>query len=276
VIPTGDTDANAEATKLLEEHIAEYSNSQSPITARDLRANDPIQLFLESELADIYDVQYIRKAGEGAQGRPARKVFSNEFAAQAALSFWYGKSNEAKASKKLLFEREISARPGFYEDLFKEGITTSEYILLPTLLLSKQKPVIRKVRDKRSRGLHKALNLLALAVVGDAIKQKVHIGSVPSSSANVKQELKKIIERAETLSDAQVNKIWKPVFADLIKVVNARRTRQAKSEGIAADAVSARNVIVGMKYTDPTLRSQIWRRGEIKKLPRVLKNALEL
>ena len=275
VIPTRQEGEDQGTAMELEEHIAEYSNSQSPITPRDLRANDPVQVFIERECDDIYNIQYVRKAGEGPGVRQPKRVISNEVAAQAALSFWSGKSYEAKAQKKLIFEKAKSARPGFYEEIFVEGQTTAEYILLPALFLANQSEYVRKVKKKQVRGLYKALNLIALAVVGDGFKRITRIAASPSSAKVVKDELARDINRLQALGERKSDTFWKQVFANLAKVVQARRSRQARMEHVRIGQITPRNVILGMRYTDKGVKDEIWRRRNIKQVPNKLKDMLE-
>jgi hypothetical protein len=168
IIPTKRPGSTEDEAHELEEHIAEYSNSQTPIRPRDLRSNDAVQFAVERIMSEVYGLKYIRKVGEepALRGRPSQDRVDNERAAQAALAFWFGLSYEAKAKRKLIFEREGSATPGYYDRIFNDN-TAAEYLLLPYLLWESQYERLISTASHTLGGTYRNLDLLALAVVGD-------------------------------------------------------------------------------------------------------------
>lgn len=277
VIPTAVVAPSASTVngKSLEESIAEYSNSQTPITARDLRANDPVQRLIEHELLEIYQMKYIRKVGDtSGQGQPSRKVVKNDQAAQAALAFWYGRSQDAKAKKKLLFEKSSSATPGYYDQLFTDD-TSAEYILMPHILWQTQRPLLKKIKkNKAKKGLRRALDLFATAIVGDVFQGMTGIGPGPVRTQEAKDKMKQVIKKAGVLTEKERPELWNPIFNDLTLVVERRREEQAKGEEVDPSDISLRNVTVKMDYADEELRDTIRALPSVKTLPTKLRRSL--
>lgn len=113
--------------------IARYTNSQTPITHRDLRATEPEQ----GHLKEVFekDWKYFLEVKKGEWSRrldrdPSFKVkfdepfvFSNERSAQAYIAFWQNQPAFAKASKKKIFAEEA-----LYQSIF--GRETPPELLL--------------------------------------------------------------------------------------------------------------------------------------------------
>lgn len=274
IIPTSlEFSADPENARLLEEHIAEYSNSQTPIEPRDLRANDSVQREIERVLSTVYTLRYIRKVGEqrGSPGRPgiSRRV-DNEKAAQAALAFWWNYSYEAKAKKRLIFEKKQSAMKGYYEMIFN-GQTTAEYVLLPFLFWDQTRQFIRKHANKEFRGPYKALDLLAVAVVGDALRRRYHLLPTTSNSQKIVDLLGQSVRALQGSRETDRRKLWKNVFSGLYKTAERRQKTEARRLHKDIEKVYMRNIILGMKYTMPEVRREIHHRPEIKRVPSLLK-----
>jgi hypothetical protein len=277
VIPTriSPSDNAPEKARILEEHIAEYSNSQTPITPRNLRANDPIQQEIDRILSEVYGLKYIRKVGwePALRGRPSAQRIDNEEAAQASLSFWHGLSFEAKTRTRLLFEKETSAASGFYEKVFNEG-TTAEYVLLPYLFWDNQYLFIKTISNDYQRGAYRNLDLMAVAVVGDAFKDVSKIGPTASRAEEAINTLKLAIENIRNLKKKTTKELWKPIMEGLLELVEERRSAEAKRTGKSEDMISIRNVVVKMRYTDPEVMNEIGRKVDVDKLRKTLKDSL--
>lgn len=276
VIPTA-RDASPEAdetAKLLEEHIAEYSNSQTPIRPRDLRANDPVQIEIERIFSEVYDLTYVRKVGL-APGRPPRQRVDMKDAAQAALSFWHGLAQEAKTKSSLIFEKVTSAPPGYYEKVFTQGKTKSEYVLLPFLLWDNEYEFIKRVTHDYEESAFEYLDLLALAVVGEQFKAIFGLGPSPSASEASTKRLKCAIDEVNSWSPRRrvqnAKRIWKPILESLLQVAESIRTSEARRNGLDPEDISFRNIAVKMKFTDGSLFRQIMQKPRVKSCRRVLR-----
>ncbi len=97
--------------------IAEYTNSQTPVTGRDLRSNDEVQRKLESEfnaLGYIYERKFIQHSPTDDLSR----VIDSEKAGQMLMAYNNGMPAEAKNRKSLVFGKE-------YENIFTDSLTAS-------------------------------------------------------------------------------------------------------------------------------------------------------
>lgn len=263
IIPT--SSETSDKSRLLEEHIAEYSNSQTPITPRDLRANDPVQQQIERLAWEQYDLKYIRKVGQipGQLGRPSgRDRIDNEDAAQATLSFWFGQSWDAKLNRKLLFELSTSAAEGFYDKIFKENLTTPEYVLLPAMLWDFEYKFIdslKKEEDKPRKGVYRGTDLLAMTIFGELFRDANGLPSKPTTSSRVRSALSSAIFDLKNLrlqgGESEAKRCWKPILEAIYKVVEKRRRAEAKRRGVELDDVSQRNIYVNFKY--PEVKKEI-------------------
>lgn len=99
--------------------IAEYTNSQNPVTSRDIRSIDFVQQKLEMELKDM-GYFYERKTNQYENEAKERRIDS-EKAGQAMLAFYYKCPNEAKNNKTKVFGDK-------FEVIFNENITAEELL----------------------------------------------------------------------------------------------------------------------------------------------------
>jgi hypothetical protein len=123
---------------ILGQQIARFTNSQSPITGRDLRATDPEQAKFREELSRDWHLFYEAKRSEWKRRIEQNKAFkqnfmwpyvvSNEVAGQMYLAFWLQRPAAAKSHKKDIFEND-----GLYRSIFGVG-TSAESLLLPVFL----------------------------------------------------------------------------------------------------------------------------------------------
>ncbi len=119
-------------------NIARYTNSQTPITPRDLHSNDPEQMRLKKAFQK--DWAYFLEVKKGEWDRrlelnreikhnyDAPFFFTNEKCGQAFVAFWNNEPASAKAKKRQMFEDENR-----YQSIFGFGVPP-EALLLPMLL----------------------------------------------------------------------------------------------------------------------------------------------
>lgn len=121
--------------------IAEYTNSQNPVSSRDIRSVDVTQLKLAKEL-EILGYFYERKKGQYF-GKLKSKRIDAEKAGQALTAFFNKLPAEAKNDKKSIFSQK-------YDDVFTDEIT-SDSILLATRLFN-------EIESRKKQELKKAEN----------------------------------------------------------------------------------------------------------------------
>ncbi|HEV2317096.1 MAG TPA: AIPR family protein [Thermoplasmata archaeon] len=133
IIPKVDGDTGS-----LSRSVARYTNSQTPITFRDLHSTDPEQGRLKSVLGRDWSLFLEVKKGEWKRrlerDRSLKLSYvkplpvSNEEMAQASAAFWRHEPVFATASKRQLFSDDT-----WYTSIFSEA-NSPESLLLPTLL----------------------------------------------------------------------------------------------------------------------------------------------
>jgi hypothetical protein len=275
-IPTKEPGSTQLGSSMLEERIAEYSNSQSPITARDLRSNDAVQKEIQRAISELYGEDYVRKVGvvPGLQGRPARDRIDMLEAAMVALSFWHGMSWEAKHEKRLIFELKNSATPGYYERIFNDD-TPAQYIYLPWLFYDAAYAVIGATPDKNTKGAYRSLDLLAVALVGDCYKMVTGLGSKPKRSRHSVDLLKSNISMLRQSSEKSRQRIWKLAFKSLHSIAEKKRMAQAKREKVDIDDISLLNVISGIRFSDTAFKKAVAKKPEIRQIRKILSELLK-
>jgi hypothetical protein len=117
--------------------IAEYTNSQNPVSSRDIRSIDFIQEKLDSEFQAL-GYYYERKKSLYAD-KPKNKRIDAEKAGQVLMSFFNELPGEAKNDKRLIFREE------YYDKVFSDDIT-AEKVLLGVKLFDKIEEVKAKVK----------------------------------------------------------------------------------------------------------------------------------
>ena len=253
IIPTTQSDSpDLERTRELESKIAEYSNSQTQITARDLRSNDEVQRAIERISMEVYGLKYVRKIGEEGETKwPSKYRVDNYEAAQAALSFWHGMSNEASTKARLLFEEGKGPKKGYYEKIFTKS-TTAEYVLLPYLLWVSQDSLLKKAPAK-VKGSYKNLDLFAISAMGDILVKKWRLPRSPSRAGRQEKYLScGIGDIRGLIADKHVRKLrklWRPIFEVLNEDVERRRKIESKAKNKPISQVAPRNITVKMHYT---------------------------
>ena len=275
VIPTGASGQEGiEQVRQLERKIAEYSNSQTQITTRDLRSNDEVQRAIERLSMEVYGLKYVRKVGEtGEKQWPRKYRVDNYEAGQAALSFWRGLANEATTKARLIFESTKGPKKGFYELIFTDS-TTPEYVIFPYLLWESQSALIKKALA-RVKSPYQSLDLFALSVMGDLFISEWNLAKSPSRSRRQERFLQCAIESIRDLiyekHDRKLRRLWRPIFEVLNAEVEQRRRSESKVRKLPLGQVTPRNIIVKMHY-DKTLQNVVITNPKIKSLKKHLRN----
>lgn len=122
---------------LYSSYIAEYTNSQNPVTTRDIRAIDPIQQKLETELLNK-GYFYERKKNQ-YDGKPKNKRIDSEKIGQALMACYNKMPNEAKNDKKLIFGNK-------YDNVFNSNINADKVLYVYNLYedIEKKRQVVKK------------------------------------------------------------------------------------------------------------------------------------
>ena len=275
IIPTAMAgEADQESVRRLERKIAEYSNSQTQITTRDLRSNDEIQRAIERVCKEVYGLKYVRKIGEEGETKwPSKYRVDNYEASQAALAFWHGLSNEASTKARLIFEEAKGPKRGYYEKVFKKE-TTAEYVLLPYLLWVSQNSLMKNLRP-RFKGVYRNIDLFALSAIGDLLVEKWKIPRSPSTGKRQVKRLQCGIEDIRGLIDnkheRKLRRLWRPIFAVVGDEVERRRSAEAKVKDVPLSQVTPRNIAVKVHYPRD-LRSVVMADKRIKSLRTQLGN----
>lgn len=105
---------------LYSSHIAEYTNSQNPVTSRDIRSIDFIQQKLETE---FYNMGYFYERKKNQyENKPKKRRIDAEKAGQALMAFYNNMPSEAKNDKRLIFGNK-------YENVFNVNINAEKVLL---------------------------------------------------------------------------------------------------------------------------------------------------
>ena len=119
-------------------HIAESTNSQTPIKSRDLRANDFIQRQLEQSFLDLGYFYERKRAQYQGQGRDRRIDLMT--AGQACLAYYLEQPEVAKKDKARIVGDQ-------YDEVFNDEVTAAK-ILTPVMLLKDVEARKRMVQEK--------------------------------------------------------------------------------------------------------------------------------
>ncbi|MCF6297990.1 MAG: AIPR family protein [Flavobacteriaceae bacterium] len=144
--------------------VAEYTNNQNPVTNRDVRSIDIIQIKLEKEL-QAYGFYYERKKNQYETKSKAKRIDSEKFA-QAYLAYYLNMPGEAKNKKSIIFSNK-------YSEIFNDLLTAEDVLFIFNLYqdienkkfeLKKDKPYLTHAtyyimyfikilnKDKKSKG----------------------------------------------------------------------------------------------------------------------------
>lgn len=119
--------------------IAEYTNSQNPVSNRDIHAIDVIQVKLGEDLRN-FGYFYERKKNQ-FDSEIKEKRIDSEKVGQAMLAFYLEKPGEAKNKKSIIFGQE-------YSNIFNDNLTASKVIEIITLYREIEKRKIENAKIK--------------------------------------------------------------------------------------------------------------------------------
>lgn len=122
--------------------ISETTNSQTPVTTRDLHANDRIQRKLEDEFRSL-GYFYERKANQYEQESASQRL-NNELLAQLHLAYYMDMPSEAKNNKSLVFGDK-------YTEIFQEDTITASRMLLPLRIYLPLQDKKREIQRRKRR-----------------------------------------------------------------------------------------------------------------------------
>ncbi len=122
--------------------ISETTNSQTPVTTRDLHANDRIQRKLEDEFRSL-GYFYERKANQYEEESASHRL-NNELLAQLYLAYYMDMPSEAKNNKSLIFGDK-------YGEVFKEDTITASRMLLPLRVYLPLQAKKREIQRRKRR-----------------------------------------------------------------------------------------------------------------------------
>jgi len=172
-------------SSILAHKIARYTNSQTPITPRDLRATDPEQGRLKERFNKDWKYFFQVKKDEWnrrlVQDRSIRTqfeypfFFDNEFAGQGFVCIWLNRPTLAKGGKKKIFEENE-----LYETIYGfstpvEGILFSAQMLHVLDLWRKKRNItyrsaeVRKTNVLTKQDVFRHGNFYILAMTGSSL-----------------------------------------------------------------------------------------------------------
>jgi hypothetical protein len=127
----------------LAKRITYTTNSQNRITDRDLRANDVVQVNIQTMMQDSFDYFYERKNKEfrSLRGKQKRRIVQNDKAAQAYLAIVRKKPSQARGFLSRVWS-------DFYEEIF--GNATVEDLLASYLIYRFCAEQSKQIRDDSS------------------------------------------------------------------------------------------------------------------------------
>lgn len=141
----------------ISERISETTNSQTPISTRDLRSNNSIQLKLEEQFRDL-GFFYERKKNQ-YQKEDINRRLDCELLGQIYLAYYLDMPSEAKNKKSIIFGDK-------YDRIFDENEIHAEKMLLPYniyLPLDSMKKIIQK-RKRNKENINEKESFISRAV----------------------------------------------------------------------------------------------------------------
>ncbi len=123
--------------------IAEFTNSQNPVSTRDIRSIDIVQQNLETEFLSK-GLYYERKKHQ-YKDQPKKKRIDAELAGQCLMAYYCEMPSEAKNDKKIIFGER-------YENVFTEDMVADKVMLVYKLYqkIELEKKEYIKVRNALS------------------------------------------------------------------------------------------------------------------------------
>lgn len=178
--------------------ISETTNSQTPVTTRDLHANDRIQRKLEDEFRSL-GFFYERKANQ-FESESSDLRLNNELLAQLYLAFYMDMPSEAKNNKSLIFGDK-------YNEVFTEDTITASRMLLPLGVYSplqiRKRDIQRRKRRKEKVNEQEAFVSRAVFHIINAVK---YVAQFDNLDLNVTGDIEKAINIAIELIGQVVQK----------------------------------------------------------------------
>jgi hypothetical protein len=171
--------------------ITYATNSQNPVELRDLRANDEVQVKLETGLLNLGYV-YARKREETQSPdaiTPAR-------AAEAVLAVWRRQPHVARFHQNQLFGN-------LYERIFDESLTPAQVVVAMRILERTERMCRQANLAKAPRFLPYAAHFLAM-LVGEELLERLE---AQVSHRNLDQTLKLFDEHFDTMYERAVLKL---------------------------------------------------------------------
>lgn len=178
--------------------IAEYTNSQNPVTSRDIRSNDYVQKKLEKELEPL-GYFYERKKGQHSD-KPKTKRIDAEKAGQAILAFHNKMPAEAKDAKRIIFAEK-------YDEIFTDQLTASSVLLamelfdqIEKLKLQRKKEILSDLKNYENE----SFIMHATYYVMYVLSELAEIRGVPKEHSNYSATIA-LCEEAVTLVRQSIN-----------------------------------------------------------------------
>ncbi len=131
----------ASKDKAISEKIGEKTNRQTPISSRDLLANDEIQRKLEEEFLAL-GYYYERKKSQ-FDDKTDLPVLDSELLGQLYMSYYLGQPSEARNQKSLVFTE-------FYDKIFNSNVTASK-MLVPYRISLPLEEIKREIQRKKRK-----------------------------------------------------------------------------------------------------------------------------
>ena len=128
--------------------IAEATNSQKPIFARDLKSNTPEMVRLSRWLKDESIYLEIKRGCKPEKGFKPKTKISNEELGQLILSFVYQKPGTSRSGKKAIFENQNIYKQ-IYQENYQKIPAKKQFILDLIDLNDRYKEVENKFKQER-------------------------------------------------------------------------------------------------------------------------------
>jgi hypothetical protein len=128
--------------RAISHEISETTNSQTPVSSRDLRANDVIQRKLEEEFLNL-GYYYERKKNQYAD-KAATLRLDSELLGQLYMSFYLNLPSNAKNNKTSVFGDK-------YNDIFDESRITASSMLLAYKIYQPLETMKKEIQRKKRK-----------------------------------------------------------------------------------------------------------------------------
>lgn len=174
--------------------ITYATNSQNPVDLRDLRSNDPLQRKLELSMKELgYD--YRRQRGEGPSNP---KEISVATAAEAVLSVWRGKPQQAKFRSGEHFGK-------LYDQIFTPELNAAQLVL--AVLLFRIAENRRRRPPQGSPELVRYASCFAAMLMGQALLRDLGIPLEQLTHRNFETARKRLEDSGESYFDQAVGQL---------------------------------------------------------------------